>query len=308
MSEGKQRLTRPLSRETAQLMLQMKDLLRKYGIAISLSAPNVYDIMLQAAETIDDVEIRSLYHRLIDNPQLVREIPSNSTTEDEENPCIDEVVETPVARLPRVKPVVATDDAPALAQGTSLAELQPETSSVRDAHVPEPLVEEELNVFLEREETSSLITKRVALHTPRTGLLRCDRCQRTHTVMAVSSPEEPVEIQCPCGMMYQAILDSRKYDRKVVHLLGGYVDQNDNTKSGTIVIENMSFGGLKFRLTSPQKLAYNDVLNMQFTLDDKAQTRIREKVRVHYVNRAIVGAEFVDLDKLSENLSSYLMS
>ena len=57
MSERRPRSTRPLSRETAQLMLQMKDLLRQYGITISLSAPNVYDLLLQAAEGVNDEEI-----------------------------------------------------------------------------------------------------------------------------------------------------------------------------------------------------------------------------------------------------------
>jgi hypothetical protein len=73
-------------------------------------------------------------------------------------------------------------------------------------------------------------------------------------------------------------------------------------------VENISFGGLKFRMSSPpQNITYNDLLDIQFTLDDKAQTLIREKVRVHYVHQDLVGAEFVDLNDLNRDLASYLM-
>ncbi len=65
MSERKQRSTRFLSRETVQLMLEMKSLLRKYDITISLTAPNVQELMIQAAELIDDEEVTALRHRLM---------------------------------------------------------------------------------------------------------------------------------------------------------------------------------------------------------------------------------------------------
>ena len=151
------------------------------------------------------------------------------------------------------------------------------------------------------------VTKRVAMHTPRAGLLRCDECQRTNTVIASVSEEETREIQCVCGMVYRVILDTRQYDRKDAHLSGSYLDPKDSARTGPIVIENISFGGLKFRVVGPHSMAYNDFLDIQFTLNNAAQTPIREKVRVTYVRDDMVGAEFAELNALSRELAVYLV-
>jgi len=108
-------------------------------------------------------------------------------------------------------------------------------------------------------------------------------------------------------MVYRVSLDSRRLDRQLVNLSGSYVAQDDDAKAGTFIIENIAFDGLKFRITSPQNITYNEPLYIQFTLDDRAPTLIREKVRVHNVHNDIVGAEFMDLNELNRNLASYLM-
>jgi hypothetical protein len=308
MSERKQRSTRPLSRETAQLMLRMKDLLRKYGVTISLSAPNVYDLLLQAVEAVDDEEINSLYLRLMGHSQLARQLPAHPTTLDEESPFIDDTVETPAANPVGTQPSVAPNHSNPPPQDRPVTPLKPTPDAVRNVYFQGPFVEEEADVFLESEEAQpTWVTKRVALYTPRTGLLRCDQCQRTNTVMVAASQEEAIEMQCACGVVYRVILDSRKFDRKPVNLLGIYVDQNDDAKTGAIVIENISFGGLKFRITSPHNVVYNALLYIQFTLDDASKALIREKVRVHYVHNDIVGAEFMDLNELNKHLAAYLI-
>jgi len=83
-------------------MLQMKDLLRKSGVTISLSAPNVYDLLLQAAEAIDDEEIGLLYLRLRDNSQLAPPLPVKASVFDAESPFIDDALDSPSA--PRFAP------------------------------------------------------------------------------------------------------------------------------------------------------------------------------------------------------------
>src|ERR687892_288168 len=107
MSERRQRSTPPLSRETVQRMLQMKDLLRKYGVTISLSAPNVYDLLLQAAETIDDEEIGLLYLRLMDDSQLAPPLPVKASVFDAESPFIDDTLDSPSAPPVRTNPSIA---------------------------------------------------------------------------------------------------------------------------------------------------------------------------------------------------------
>ncbi|ETW93808.1 MAG: hypothetical protein ETSY2_50785 [Candidatus Entotheonella gemina] len=306
MSERRQRSTRYLSRETVQLMLQMKSLLRQYGVTISLTAPDVHDLLIQAAEAIDDEEVDLLRLRLIAATQPASELSANPKTSDEKDPFIDEEEKRPAENPVFTNPSAVPNASNPLAQNNSFAISKSTPASVRNVYIQETFIEE-VDVFLEGEVEQVPTTKRVALNTPRTGLLRCDHCQRTNTVMAAASQEEAIEIQCACGMVYRVILDSRKFDRKPANLPGFYVDQNDDTKTGTIVVENISFGGLRFRTTSPQNVTYDDLLYIQFTLDDDSQTLIWEKVRVHYVNNDVVGAEFMDLDKFNKSLASYLM-
>lgn len=268
MSESRQHSTPHLSRETVQLMLEMKRLLRQYGVTISLTAPDVHDLLMQAAAAIDDEAINSLRLRLMaaHNPEY--NLPESPKAFDQEKPAND---------------------------------------AVHNVYIQGPFVEHEVDVFLEGEEAQAPATKRIALNTPRTGLLRCDKCQRTSTVMAVASEAEAREVQCSCGMVYRVLMDSRKYDRKLANLPGRYVDQKNEAKTGALVVENMSFGGLRLRMTESHTIVHGDLLDIQFTLDDAAQTRIREKVRVHYVHHDILGVEFMEFDKFNKNLAAYLM-
>jgi hypothetical protein len=249
-------------------MLEMKRLLRQYGVTISLTAPDVHDLLMQAAAAIDDEAISSLRLRLMAAHNPEHNLPSSPKALDQE---------------------------------------KPDNDAVKKVYIQGPFVEHEVDVFLEGEETQAPATKRIALNTPRTGLLRCDKCQRTSTVVAAASEEAAREVQCPCGVVYRVIMDARKYDRKLANLPGFYVDQKDEAKTGPLVIENISFGGLRCRITCPHNVVYDDLLGIQFTLDDAAQTRLWEKVRVHYVNHDVVGVEFMELDKFNKNLAAYLM-
>jgi hypothetical protein len=71
-------------------MLQMKDLLRKHSVTISLSAPNVYDLLLQAAEGIDDEEISLLYEKLMNDSQLAPQLQVKAPIVNEESPFLDD--------------------------------------------------------------------------------------------------------------------------------------------------------------------------------------------------------------------------
>ncbi len=310
MFERRQRSTRSLSRETVQQMLEMKSLLRKYGTTISLTDPNVHDLLIQASEAIDDEEVAALRRRLIDARDAESEQPTTRKTEKKETPFTSDGGESK-----RDKSVFTT---PPIVENGSSAPIQdfpplpvstPEATAARDVYIQGPFVEDEINVFLESGEIQRpTTTKRVILNTPRTGLLRCDACQRTTTVKATASPDEAVEVMCVCGASYRVLLDSRKYDRKKTSLPGFYVDQQDEMKTGTIVVENISFGGLRFRTTSPQNIAFGDLLNIQFTLDDQMKTLVWEKARVHYVNMDIVGVEFMEPDEFNKDLAAYLMT
>ncbi len=225
---------------------------------------------------------------------------------DEEEPFLDDGEESPTTSSVFTKSSIVATGAKPPVSDKSFEGVEPVLDPTHNIYVQGPFVEERANIFLEEGEEAPPATKRVALNTPRTGLLRCDQCQRTNTVMAASQ-NEAIEMQCACGKVYRVLLDSRKFDRKFANLPGFYVDQTDDTKTGIIVVENISFGGLKFRTTSAQNVAYDDLLYVQFTLDDEAQTLIWEKVRVHYVHHDTVGVEFMDLDKFNKNLASYLM-
>ena len=303
MSELRRRPTRPLSRETAYLMLQMKNLLQRHGVDISLAAPNVYDQLLRAAETIDDKEVSQLYLRIIDEAPLVNLPAANDAAFDEDNPFVEDEGDPFADGSTHTRAPVAPSHAQPREQGSAAAASTHNPDPTHPAALSRSLVDEAMGGDGNR---PAPVIKRVTRHTPRAGLLRCDQCRRTNTVIANASEEEARDIECACGMVYRVILDARQFDRKDTDLSGAYRDPNDSAKTGSMVIENLSFSGLKFRVPTPHSIAYNDLLEIRFNLNNAAQTPVHEQVRIKYVRNDMVGAEFLERNALNEDLAAYL--
>jgi PilZ domain len=292
MTEQTHTPTRGLSREIVQLMLEMNSLLRRYNISVSLTASNVYDQFIQVSETIEDDDIVALRGHLVaaftrvlqeggaagaDGSKLALEnLPASITMPREiPEPVAGSPETMPSQPLPPAEPGESTAD---IAHGLASTTQTPGKSQ---------------NVFLRK------------LH--KKNRLTCDQCQSTIVLTLEKMADLPVEMPCTCGNKIQVNADGRKFPRRAVNLLGHYV-KPENGETGTIVIDNISFGGLRFHTKDDtHSIAHDDRLQLQFTLDDEAQSVVSKKISVRYVLWNTVGAQFIDTANFDQHLAAYLM-
>lgn len=148
----------------------------------------------------------------------------------------------------------------------------------------------------------------LSLQALREGHLTCRQCQGSLALsLARLHRTQRFTVSCSCGMQYEIVVGSRRYSRRATHLPGLYKDSADADKTGEIIVEDLSFGGIKFRTTAPHTILSRDRLDLAFTLNNRAQTRIEDQVRVRYVNGAVVRSTFIDENAFNLALAAYLL-
>ena len=184
---------------------------------------------------------------------------------------------------------------------------QSNPSFINDLYVKDVSTQSGDNLILEDWAKELIVGKNDTAIVSRVVWFQCDKSKDVRVAIASDSQRYAARILCTCGNTHRILLDSRHCSRKPVKLEGFYVDQNDDTQFGKIVVEDLSFTGLKFYIISSGQITYDDLLYVEFILDDEEETFIREKVRVRYLCHDIIGAEFTDLSKINKKLVLYLM-
>ena len=97
----------------------------------------------------------------------------------------------------------------------------------------------------------------------------------------------------------------RSYRRKT-DLPGSF-----NTPTGDMywmIVVSLSKGGLRMQAFQTVDVKREDILKIEFTLDDEKQSRIDAEVVVRYISKEFIGCKFSSLGKrASKTLRSYLM-
>ena len=152
---------------------------------------------------------------------------------------------------------------------------------------------------------------RVYLFSSSTGRVTCGQCRKTMNVQVQPQAGilNPQVIACPCGEVFYIGRQTRQYARKPTRLEGTYALERDDTIIGEMVVENLSYVGIRLRLTSSSGNIYrDDVLLIQFSLDDKYNTLVCEPINVRYVQDDIIGAQFQNAYGIPKSLIEYLRS
>lgn len=153
------------------------------------------------------------------------------------------------------------------------------------------------------------LTKRIVLNTKHEGFMTCEICGISITVHADHQQHtmEPLKIFCPCGSFFNVTLDKRKYYRKRTRLPGVFFQDAQGQDLGKMVVENISFGGLRFRTLAPHTLQLQECLRIKFRLDDAFESIVSEPVRVRFVRNETIGAMFLSTNPFNKALALYLM-
>lgn len=140
--------------------------------------------------------------------------------------------------------------------------------------------------------------------------ITCPQCNtvKVANVGPFKGSRKPLTVKCRCGWIFHAILETRKFYRKSVHLIGHYA------KAGTpnyvrMVVENLSLSGIGFRVKGRTTVKIGDRLIIKVALNNKAQTEIVKEITVRVVKQtddAFIGGEFCDTRTFYKELAWYL--
>jgi PilZ domain len=155
---------------------------------------------------------------------------------------------------------------------------------------------------------------RVFISSKGTATFICPQCQKAKTVdvssYASSDQKVKVNVKCPCGHSYRAILEKRKQYRKKTNLSGTYTHIVDGRKvgKGWMTVRDISATGFKLELNSETALSVGDHLVVEFYLDDAQRTLITKRVVIRNIRDRSVGTEFSPTETVGKALGFYLLN
>lgn len=152
---------------------------------------------------------------------------------------------------------------------------------------------------------------RVYLFSGSIGRITCGNCRKAMNVQVHPQAGilNPQTIACSCGEVFYVGKQTRQYARKPTQLKGTFALERDDNIIGDMIVENISYDGIRLRVETPDSNIYrDDVLLIQFSLNDQHQTIIREPVDVRYVQGTLIGAQFQNAHGMPKPLIEYLRS
>jgi hypothetical protein len=140
------------------------------------------------------------------------------------------------------------------------------------------------------------------------AVISCSQCGKRKTLEIPDTllVRDRVRVRCACSHSFTVEVERRKHYRKDVHLRGQYRREKPAADAGEMVVEDVSHGGIAFRVLSQHQLQVGDFLCLQFTLDDARKSVVMRNVTVRWVDRSCIGAAFCD-PAFNKDLAFYLM-
>lgn len=140
----------------------------------------------------------------------------------------------------------------------------------------------------------------------------CPHCgfKKQMNASKLKNQKKGLRIKCKCGQTVDMKVEFRRFFRKNVMLLGScYIEKNRSTCN--IIVKDISFRGIGIEFVFVNKknmaaIAKDDILRVEFTLDNKHADLIKKKCIVRIIKKHIIGAEFLD-EAYSKRLGFYLM-
>ncbi len=142
-----------------------------------------------------------------------------------------------------------------------------------------------------------------------TTVLKCPHCRhaRTVSVAKLKDKKKLLKIKCSCQKSYSVSLELRKMYRKDTNLNGQFVNLSLNNERGTMLVTDVSMGGMGFTVIGRNRVQVDHDLEVTFSLDDSHSSVISKQVTVKIVQDKFVGCEFRHAHEYDKALGFYLM-
>lgn len=137
----------------------------------------------------------------------------------------------------------------------------------------------------------------------------CDKCG---CGVVLDPKDDPVLVEnfgfrCRCGNVFRCRIEQRKQYRRRVELKGTYINRVTRDKN-SMIVRDISLGGIGFRAPERHGINEGDVLEVSFTLDDGRGTELDRVVTVKVVKNRKIGCEFSEKPLYDRELGFYLLS
>lgn len=120
--------------------------------------------------------------------------------------------------------------------------------------------------------------------------------------------DRPIEIECSCQKNFYIQLEQREYYRKHVRLSSTFEKIfPENTERGRIIIEDISYTGIGCRTVAQHNLKINDIVQLDFVLDDVHNSKIIENGIVKDIRDRYLGIAFQELSQHNRKIIGFYL-
>ena len=142
-----------------------------------------------------------------------------------------------------------------------------------------------------------------------TTVVKCPYCAHARTVSVQKFKEKKkiLKIKCRCKKSYTVSLELRKLYRKSTNLKGSYINLTLGNEVGSMIVKDVSIGGVGFEVIGNNRIAKDHELVVTFTLDDPHSSVIKRQVVTRIVVGNFVGCEFLHAHEYDKALGFYLL-
>ncbi len=146
------------------------------------------------------------------------------------------------------------------------------------------------------------VIQKIFLSDKNTALFECPKCRvsKEADVSKYKKLEVSIrlKVKCRCGNTYEVILERRKYFRKDTRLPGkfSYSSLFGEDQNGILTVLDISKGGLKFKMLTEPQFKKDEIIEVEFHLDNTSRTLIKKQVFVRNVKGTIVNVEYCSFD------------
>lgn len=138
--------------------------------------------------------------------------------------------------------------------------------------------------------------------------LTCPQCNSVKIVPVHQYKERQhrLQVRCACSHVFKINLDFRQCYRKSTNLNGIYALIPPATGGGMVRIHNLSLTGVCFEVQGVHNIEPGQKGRIDFTLDNKKQTRLVREFVVRTITGSMIGCEFRKEQQFEKELGFYL--
>lgn len=138
--------------------------------------------------------------------------------------------------------------------------------------------------------------------------LVCPQCNSIKIVPVSQYKERQhrLQVRCACSNVFKINLDFRQCYRKNTNLTGTYALHPPAVGGGRVKILNLSLTGVCLEISGVHKIKVGQKGRIDFTLDNKKQTRLIREFTVRSVTGNLIGCEFKKEQQFEKELGFYL--